>query len=54
MLELLFAPDWVGGLRCIRLATEGTHWLYKQFGFTACAHPERIMELMRKDVYKPV
>ncbi len=52
MMEILMDQDWVKSLRCIRLATIGTHWLYRKFGFTDCAHPERIMEIVRSDVYK--
>jgi GNAT superfamily N-acetyltransferase len=52
MMEILMAQDWVKSLRCIRLATMGTHWLYRKFEFTDCAHPERIMEIVRPDIYK--
>ena len=52
MMEILMDQDWVRGLRCIRLATMGTHWLYRKFGFTDCAHPDRIMEMVRPDIYK--
>lgn len=30
-----------------RLATSDAHGLYHKFGFTALAHPEKMMELMR-------
>ena len=52
MLQILFNLEWVKGMRCLRLATKGTHGLYKQFGFTACSFPDRIMELIRPDIYK--
>ena len=51
MMELLLGQEWVAGLRCIRLATKGTHGLYRKFGFTDCAHPGRIMEIVRPGIY---
>ena len=53
MMELLFDLDWVKGLRRIMLATRDAHELYKQFGFTECKYPERIMEISRPDIYTP-
>jgi GNAT superfamily N-acetyltransferase len=40
------------GLRRWILATKDAHGLYKQFGFTALAGPERWMELHNKEVYE--
>jgi GNAT superfamily N-acetyltransferase len=51
MMQTLFDIDWVKGLRAIRLATIGTHWLYEKFGFTGSKHPERLMELVRPEIY---
>ena len=48
MMEIILAPDWVKGMRAIRLATSDAHGLYKQFGFTESKHPERLMELSLK------
>ncbi len=48
MMETLFGLDWVKGLKSIKLATKDAHGLYKQFGFTECKYPERIMEISRK------
>jgi len=47
MLQILFGLDWVKGLRGIMLTTTNTHGLYRQFGFTDCKNPARIMELSR-------
>jgi len=44
MMETIFGLDWVEGLRRIVLATVDAHGLYRQFGFTAPTHPERLME----------
>lgn len=40
------------GLRRWMLATKDAQELYKQFGFTALAKPERIMEITNSDIYK--
>ncbi len=52
MMELLLALDWVKGLRRIMLATRDAQGLYKQFEFTECKHPERIMEITRPGIYQ--
>lgn len=39
------------GLRRWSLVTRDAHGLYKQFGFTALAHPESYMELPNPHVY---
>jgi GNAT superfamily N-acetyltransferase len=39
------------GLRRLMLVTRDAQGLYEKFGFTALAHPERVMELHRPDVY---
>jgi len=39
-------------LRRYLLGTLDAHTLYTQFGFTALAHPDRIMEISRPDIYK--
>ena len=52
MLRLLLSPDWVVGLRGIRLATKDAQGLYEQFGFTLCKNPERQMEITRPGIYK--
>ncbi len=44
MMEFMFAQNWVAPLRRILLATLDAHALYAQFGFSAIALPERMME----------
>jgi GNAT superfamily N-acetyltransferase len=46
-------PD-LQGLRRWTLGTLDAHGLYRQFGFSALAHPERVMEIFVPDIYKRV
>ena len=39
------------GLRRLMLVTRDAHGLYEKFGFTALAHPARVMELHRPGIY---
>ena len=45
-------PD-LQGLRRWILLTQDAHGLYRQFGWTAVAHPERYMESTNPNVYAP-
>jgi GNAT superfamily N-acetyltransferase len=47
MMEILFEQDWTKGLRRIMLGTRDAHGLYKQYGFTPMAAPDRFMEVSR-------
>ena len=40
------------GLRRLMLVTRDAHGLYEKFGFTALAHPARVMELHRPGIYE--
>lgn len=40
------------GLRRWMLATADAHGLYTQFGFSALRQPERLMEIVNRDVYR--
>jgi len=51
MKEIMSHPD-VQGLRRWILATRDAHGLYKKFGFTLLALPDRWMEVHDPDVYK--
>jgi GNAT superfamily N-acetyltransferase len=51
MMEVLFDQEWVKGLRGIKLQTADAHSLYRNYGFTECKFPERMMELSRPDLY---
>jgi GNAT superfamily N-acetyltransferase len=50
MERIIRHPD-LQGLRRMLLATRDAHSLYKKFGFTALAAPERIMEVHNPEVY---
>lgn len=43
-------PD-LQGLRRMMLATRDAHGLYTQYGFTSLTAPDRIMEIVRPDIY---
>ncbi|KAB2845857.1 MAG: GNAT family N-acetyltransferase [Melioribacteraceae bacterium] len=50
MEEIMNYPD-IKGLRRIMLATADAHELYRKYGFTTPANPDRIMEVHRPNVY---
>jgi GNAT superfamily N-acetyltransferase len=50
MAYVMQHPD-LQGLRRMMLATLDAHGLYTQYGFTALTAPERIMEIVRPDIY---
>lgn len=52
MLAMAFEHPNLKGLRRWMLGTADAHGLYRQFGFGALAHPERLMEIMAPDIYK--
>jgi len=47
LMEFILNHELLKEIPVIRLATQDAHELYKQFGFTALAKPENMMELMR-------
>jgi GNAT superfamily N-acetyltransferase len=51
MLQALLQLEALQGLRRMMLVTRDAHGLYRPFGFTALAAPERVMELHRPDAY---
>lgn len=51
LMRHIFDSDLLKDLRRIVLVTSDAHGLYRPYGFTALAHPERYMELHRPDVY---
>lgn len=51
MQAMMTHPD-LQGLRRWSLATRDAHGLYRQFGFSEIAHPERLMEIATPDVYE--
>lgn len=52
MLEAMVGLDWVKGIRRLLLATRDAHTLYAQYGFTALANPDRLMEIVRPNIYQ--
>jgi GNAT superfamily N-acetyltransferase len=44
LIAFMLDQEWTTGLRKIALATLDAHGLYRKFGFTAVALPERMME----------
>lgn len=44
LMRCILAHPIVTTLRSVRLATQDAHGLYRQFGWTALAHPEHHME----------
>jgi GNAT superfamily N-acetyltransferase len=52
MKTIVEHPD-LQGLRRFMLATRDAHGLYAQHGFAPLASPDRVMEVLRPDVYRP-
>ena len=50
MKHVMEHPD-LQGLRRMMLATRDAHGLYTQYGFTSLSAPDRIMEIVRPDIY---
>ncbi|HYS92138.1 MAG TPA: GNAT family N-acetyltransferase [Candidatus Acidoferrales bacterium] len=51
MAAIMSHPE-LQGLRRWTLFTRDAHGLYRQFGFGAAAHPERLMEVVDRDPYR--
>ncbi|WP_323121326.1 GNAT family N-acetyltransferase [Burkholderia alba] len=51
LIDHVFEHETVRSLRRVMLVTSSAHDLYRPVGFKAPAHPERLMELHRPDVY---
>jgi N-acetylglutamate synthase-like GNAT family acetyltransferase len=49
--QMMAHPD-LQGLRRINLATKDAHSLYQRYGFTPLVAPDRMMEILRPDIYK--
>jgi GNAT superfamily N-acetyltransferase len=50
MAYIMKHPD-LQGLRRMMLATRDAHGLYAQFGFTPLSAPDRIMEVLKPNIY---
>lgn len=53
MMAFLVAHPRLQGLRRWNLVTRDAHPLYAQFGFAAIAHPDRYMERLFRNLYRP-
>ena len=53
LMEAVTAHPELQGLRRWMLATADAHGLYRQFGFTPLARPERFMERAGRDLLRP-
>jgi GNAT superfamily N-acetyltransferase len=51
LIQIVLAHPELQGLRRWLLVTADAHTLYRQFGFSLVARPERMMEVHRTDVY---
>ncbi len=51
MMSVLMEQDWVKKLRNVGLGTWDAHGLYEQFGFKHHDRPDRIMFILRRDIY---
>ena len=51
LVAAIMAHPQLQGLRRFMLATSDAHGLYGYYGFTAPAHPQTLMEVLRPDVY---
>ncbi len=52
LIECIRSHPQLQGLRRWLLATRDAHGLYRQFGFTPMANPDRWMEIHNPDVYR--
>lgn len=51
MMDAVMAHPSLQGLRRFMLATSDAHGLYAGYGFAAPSRPDRLMEILRPDVY---
>ncbi len=52
LMDAVMAHPDLQGLRRFGLATRDAHGLYRKFGFSGLATPERMMEIVHVDAYK--
>lgn len=52
MMKYIMELESVKKIRRFMLATLDAHELYKQYGFSAPKHPDRLMEITRPDMYR--
>lgn len=52
LMETILSHPELQGLRRWMLATRDAHGLYEKYGFTSLSKPDRMMEIVRPDLYK--
>jgi GNAT superfamily N-acetyltransferase len=52
LIECVMDHPRLAGLRRFLLITRDAHGLYRRFGFTPLAHPDRHMEIVKPDLYR--
>ncbi|MCC6364583.1 MAG: GNAT family N-acetyltransferase [Bryobacterales bacterium] len=52
LIECAMSHPSLQGFRRWQLSTRDAHGLYERFGFHTPAYPERLMEILRRDVYQ--
>jgi GNAT superfamily N-acetyltransferase len=52
LMEVILAHPRLQGLRRWMLVTRDAHGLYRKFGFTPLAYPERVMEISKPGLYE--
>lgn len=52
LMEVIMSHPDLQGLRRMMLATRDAHGLYRQFGFDGLGSPDRLMEILKPDVYR--
>ena len=52
MMDAIISHPELQGLRRWLLATRDAHGLYAQYGFSPLANPDRMMEIVRLDIYR--
>lgn len=53
LVEALLSLSEVQGFRRILLATRDAHGLYEKLGFEPVTDPKPLMQILRKDIYRP-
>ena len=52
LMQIIMEHESLLGLRRFMLATRDAHGLYTQFGFSPLTNPERLMQIVKPDMYK--
>ena len=52
LMDVIMAHPDLQGLRRFMLATRDAHGLYAQYGFAPIGSPDRLMEILKPDIYR--